>query len=102
MRTFKVSDELYEKLKGFIVDPFDDTPEIVIGRLIEIVNKAKGRWSALDRYEHPEPGERPAPVPHREPRREPQHEPLQELPREPLADLPREFPYEHIENEVIL
>lgn len=48
MRTFKVSDELYEQLKSFVVDPFDDTPEAVIGRLIEIVNKAKSRWSPFD------------------------------------------------------
>lgn len=44
MRTFKVSEEMYEQLKTFVVDPFDDTPEVVIGRLIEIVNKAKDRW----------------------------------------------------------
>ncbi len=44
MRTFKVSDEMYDQLKSFVVDPFDDTPEKVIGRLIEIVNKAKSRW----------------------------------------------------------
>ena len=48
MRTFKVSDDTYEQLKTFIVDPFDDTPENVIGRLIEIVNKAKSRWSPFD------------------------------------------------------
>lgn len=48
MRTFKVSDELYEQLKSFVVDPFDDTPEAVIGRLIEIVNKAKSRWSPFE------------------------------------------------------
>ena len=48
MRTFKVSDDLYEQLKSFVVDPFDDTPEAVIGRLIEIVNKAKSRWSPFD------------------------------------------------------
>ena len=48
MRTFKVSDELYEQLKSFVVDPFDDTPDIVIGRLIEIVNKAKNRWSPFE------------------------------------------------------
>lgn len=48
MRTFKVSDELYDQLKSFVVDPFDDTPEIVITRLVEIVNKAKGRWSPFD------------------------------------------------------
>jgi hypothetical protein len=48
MRTFKVSDQLYEQLKNFVVDPFDDTPDVVIGRLIEIVNKAKDRWSSFD------------------------------------------------------
>ena len=48
MRTFKVSDDLYEQLKSFVVDPFDDTPEIVIARLIEIVNKAKGRWCPFE------------------------------------------------------
>lgn len=51
MRTFKVSDEMYEQLKSFVVDPFDDTPEAVIGRLIEIVNKAKDRWSPFEAYE---------------------------------------------------
>ncbi len=48
MRTFRVSDQMYEQLKTFIVDPFDDTPEMVIGRLIEIVNKAKARWAAFE------------------------------------------------------
>jgi len=48
MKTFKVSDEMYEQLKNFVVDPFDDTPEVVIGRLIEIVNKAKNRWLPFD------------------------------------------------------
>ena len=48
MRTFKVSDDLYDQLKSLVVDPFDDTPEVVITRLIEIVNKAKGRWCSFD------------------------------------------------------
>jgi len=48
MRTFRVSDQTYEQLKTFIVDPFDDTPELVIGRLIEIVNKAKARWAPFE------------------------------------------------------
>jgi hypothetical protein len=43
-----VSDQMYEQLKTFIVDPFDDTPELVIGRLIEIVNKAKARWAPFE------------------------------------------------------
>ena len=48
MKAFQVSDELYDQLKDFVVDPFDDTPEIVISRLVDIVNKAKSRWSPLD------------------------------------------------------
>ncbi|MBN2136507.1 MAG: hypothetical protein JW720_01745 [Sedimentisphaerales bacterium] len=48
MKTIELSDELYEELKGFVADPFDDTAEIVIGRLITIANKAKDRWSPLD------------------------------------------------------
>ena len=59
MRTFKVSDELYEQLKSFVVDPFDDTPDIVIGRLIEIVSKAKNRWSPFETGEGAEETERP-------------------------------------------
>ena len=60
MRTFKVSDDLYEQLKTFVVDPFDDTPEIVIGRLIEIVNKAKIRWHPFDPSGNAEVAEQPA------------------------------------------
>jgi hypothetical protein len=60
MRMFKVSDELYEQLKGFVVDPFDDTPEVVISRLIEIVGKAKDRWPA---FEVSEPAAREAEPP---------------------------------------
>ena len=52
MRTFKVSEEMYEQLKTFVVDPFDDTPEVVIGRLIEIVNKAKDRWLPFEGCEN--------------------------------------------------
>ncbi len=48
MRSVEISDELYEELKGFVVDPFDDTAEVVIGRLVQIANKAKDRWSALE------------------------------------------------------
>jgi hypothetical protein len=60
MRTFTVSDEMYEQLKGFVIDPFDDTPEAVIGRLIEIVNKAKDRWSPFAVYENEKRVEPPA------------------------------------------
>jgi len=48
MKVIQVSDELYDRLKNCVVDPFDDTPESVIGRLIEIADKAKRRWSPLD------------------------------------------------------
>jgi len=50
MKVIEISDELYDKLKNSVVDPFDDTPESVISRLIDIVDKAKSRWSPLDAY----------------------------------------------------
>ena len=73
MKTFKVSDEMYDQLKSLVVDPFDDTPEVVIRRLIEIVNKAKDRWSPFEVCESrnapraaarpkPEESEEPEPV----------------------------------------
>ena len=62
MRTFRVSDEIYEQLKSFVVDPFDDTPEAVIGRLIEIVNKAKDRWSPFGTCDDTEDAKPPATV----------------------------------------
>ena len=70
MRTFKVSDELYEQLKSFVVDPFADTPEVVIVRLIEIVSKAKDRWPAFeacDPVREAEPPVRSRPVRHESP-----------------------------------
>jgi hypothetical protein len=48
MRAFQVSDELYEQMKRFIVDPFDDTPDVVIQRLIEIADKARNHWSPFE------------------------------------------------------
>jgi len=48
MKTIQISEELFEELKGLVVDPFDDTPDSVIGRLIQIVKKAKSRWSPLE------------------------------------------------------
>ncbi len=50
MKVVRISDELYDKLKKCVVDPFDDTPESVIGRLIEIADKAKTRWSPLEAH----------------------------------------------------
>ncbi len=84
MKMLKVTDELYEKLKSFIVDPFDDTPEVVIGRLIDIALKAKSRWTPPE-PERPTPVERSLAVPQKEPPRE-----------------SREPSFEHVEQEVIL
>jgi len=55
MKVIQVSDELYDKLKSCVVDPFDDTPESVISRLVDIVDRAKKKWSPLDAHvERPE------------------------------------------------
>lgn len=51
MKVIQISEELYDKLKKFIIDPFDDTPESVVGRLIDIVDKSKSRFSAWDATE---------------------------------------------------
>lgn len=67
MRTFKISDELYEQLKQFIVDPFDDTPEVVIARLIDIVDKARSRWSPFAAYDASEEPSHPAETPQERP-----------------------------------
>jgi hypothetical protein len=100
MRTFTISDELYEQLKRYIVDPFDDTPEVVIERLMEIVDKARSRWSPFEAYDPPEESPRPAepsPEQHRErPPEPPQARPL-ERHRPPPA--PR---HQEQEEEVIL
>lgn len=48
MKAIQISDELYDRLKNCIVDPFDDTPESVVGRLIDIVDKSKSRCSSWD------------------------------------------------------
>ena len=50
MKNIQISDELYEQLKSFVVDPFDDTPEKVISRIADIADKAKNQWSPLDDY----------------------------------------------------
>ena len=48
MKTLEISDEVYLKLKAFVADPFEDTPDNVLLRLMDIVDKAKGRWSAFE------------------------------------------------------
>ena len=74
MRTIKICDELFEQLKGFVVDPFDDTPDAVIGRLIEIVGKAKSRWSPLDAYDGSDETQAPPRVHKQAPQEQPQEE----------------------------
>jgi predicted CopG family antitoxin len=54
MKTIQISDELFDELKSLVVDPFDDTPDSVIGRVIQIVKKAKSRWSPLDACSTPD------------------------------------------------
>lgn len=63
MKAIKVSDEVYEKLREFVVDPFDDTPQSVITRLVDIADKAKKRWSAFDLTQNDE--NRPKSMPER-------------------------------------
>lgn len=48
MKPIEISDELFDRLKQFVVDPFDDSPEAVISRLVDIVEKAKSKWSSWD------------------------------------------------------
>jgi hypothetical protein len=52
MKVIKISDQLYDRLKNCIVDPFDDTPEIVIGRLVDIVEKSKTEFSSWEAAEN--------------------------------------------------
>lgn len=63
MKTIQISEELFEELKGLVVDPFDDTPDSVIGRLIQIVKKARSRWSPLEacqtKQDHTSPAKPP-------------------------------------------
>lgn len=80
MRTIEISDELFEQLKSFVVDPFDDTPDAVIARLIEIVNKAKHRWSPLETHAPCSQAEAP-----KGPQTQPKEEPA--LEEEPIVVL---------------
>lgn len=45
MKTISITDELFEQLKEFVVDPYEDTPETIVERLVDIVSKAKRRWN---------------------------------------------------------
>ncbi len=48
MKTLQVSDEVYDKLMTFVVDPFEDTAESVISRLVEIGDKARQQYGRLE------------------------------------------------------
>ncbi len=54
MKTLNISDQLFDRIKDFVVDPFDDTPEIVLSRIVEIATKAKHKWSPLDTVDKPD------------------------------------------------
>lgn len=69
MKTIQISDELFDEMKNLVVDPFDDTPDSVIGRLIQIVKKAKSRWSPLDACTASDEGQAPT-KPHKHEARE--------------------------------
>ena len=57
MKTLQINDEVYESLKAFVVDPFDDTPDAVLMRLINIATKSQSRWHPFDaRSEYREAG----------------------------------------------
>lgn len=51
MKTIEISEELSDRLKAFVVDPFDDTPEVVIGRVLDIADKAKSKWISWEAQE---------------------------------------------------
>lgn len=55
MKTLEISDEVYDSLKAFVIDPFDDTPNAVLRRVIDIANKAQSRWSAFETTPQPQP-----------------------------------------------
>jgi hypothetical protein len=57
MKRIEISEELYDRLKSCVVDPFDDTPESVINRLVEIVEKAKSAWNSWETPEEDAPEE---------------------------------------------
>ena len=102
MRTFRISDELYEQLKRYIVDPFDDTPEVVIERLIEIVDKARSRWSPFEAYDPPEEAVRPAEAPQEQPIPRRQEQPAPRYEERPIPRHEEQPAPQQEEPEVIL
>lgn len=61
MKTIEISEELSDRLKAFVVDPFDDTPEVVIGRVLDIADKAKSKWISWDAQAEAEQEAEPRP-----------------------------------------
>ncbi|MHC4113106.1 MAG: hypothetical protein ACYSUY_18685 [Planctomycetota bacterium] len=58
MKTIQISEELSDRLKAFVVDPFDDTPEVVIGRVLDIADKAKSKWISPEAQPRPRTSKR--------------------------------------------
>ena len=61
MKILHINDDVAESLKAFVVDPFDDTPNTVLMRVIAIANKATSRSSPFSLI--PEEGESECVVP---------------------------------------
>jgi hypothetical protein len=55
MKNVQLSDDLYDRLKCFVVDPFDDTFEVIIHRLVDIAEKARDRWCVWEDEEENSP-----------------------------------------------
>lgn len=47
MKSLQINDEVYEGLKAFVVDPFEDTPSTVLMRLMNIVSKAQSHFCPI-------------------------------------------------------
>jgi hypothetical protein len=101
MRTFKVSDQMYEQLKSFIVNPFDDTPEVVLARLIAIANKARDHWSPFEPAENAPAAAPPATPPTTAPVAPPAAAPAVP-PAEPPAKLRYREPEIPVEEESVI
>lgn len=68
MKTIEISDEISDRLKAYVVDPFDDTPEKVIGRVLDIADKAKSKWTSWEEEEEAKNQKEPEPR-HQPPKR---------------------------------
>ena len=48
MKTLNVTEEVYEKLKSYIIDPFEDSADTVLQRLMDIAEKAKAQCNGFE------------------------------------------------------